>query len=849
MVKRKRVVVTGMGVLTALGSNVEEFKRGLLAEKASIRPSEHFLKYFDYANASEVPAEIDYEGLDPALLPELDRTVLWGYKVGREALLQAGLLGAPLLRDTSLVVGVSSAGAEAMMPLIENRPEEFSPRKMEVSGSFAAICSVVSSLLGLQGGFELVATACTASTNAIGIGFDQIQNGKTSVSLIVGSDPVYLPTFAGFHALKAMHEESCSPFSGTPGMSIGEGAGGLVLEEYEHAKARGATIFGEIIGYATSSDAHHETAPDPRGEGAALVMRTALKNAGVGTGDIQYINAHGTGTEANDRAETVAMKKVFPNIADIPVSSTKSYFGHNIGSAGIIEMVACLVTLPDGKVLPTLNFGTPRTGCDLNYVPNEFQRHDVRLFMKNNYAFGGNNCSIVTAVKPELVPQTEYQPRRVVVTGMGMLSSLGYGLSEISARIRNGEHAGELVSASELGAMASDGEQFERLLVTNPRLAQVLEEHGGDLAELRFRAHEIRNIEPRRHLKNFDARKASKIGTYALLAVEQALQSAGKKVRHGDSDVALIMGMSKGPQATMARYAQSLSPDPRRARTFEFPSALMNAIATFCAISKGLKGYNSTLSTGFNSALGALCYGYEIVRQGLQGYALVGGADENAYASALMSQANSARLNWDSAVDAFQVYSAAKSGYLMGEGAGVAFLEDAEQAAARGAEVLAEVIGYGRSCDAVYPGNQAAALDGRTMAAAIDQALAEAGIRAEQIDLVCGTSWGTAESSQKELAAIRQAFGQANPEVPVVNYNGHFGFVESAAGLLNLGLLMEAMKTGEIAPTPYTEEFCAEDIAFVREPQRREVRHALLLGASEGGNNYALVLRKGAVHA
>src|SRR5690606_8359212 len=183
-------------------------------------------------------------------------------------------------------------------------------------------------------------------------------------------------------------------------------------------------IYGEIISYATSSDAHHETAPDPRAEGATLVMRSALANAGVGPEAIQYINAHGTGTEANDRAETVAMKKVFPNIAGIPVSSTKSYFGHNIGSAGIIELIACLVTLPDGKVLPTLNFGTPRTGCDLNYVPNEFQRHDVRLFMKNNYAFGGNNCSIVSAVRPELVPQTEYRPRRVVVTGMGMLASL-----------------------------------------------------------------------------------------------------------------------------------------------------------------------------------------------------------------------------------------------------------------------------------------------------------------------------------------------------------------------------------------------------------------------------------------
>ena len=851
MVKRKRVVVTGMGVLTALGSTLEEFRQGLLSAQSSIRPSEQFLKYFEHANASEVLQNIDYEGIPAEQLPELDRTVLWGYKVGRDALQQAGLLDDPLLKSTSLVVGVSSAGAEAIMPLIEHRPEEFSVRKMEVCGYFAAICPVVTSLLGLQGGFELVATACTASTNAIGIGFDQIQNDKNPVALIVGSDPIYLPTFAGFNALKAMREAPCCPFSGTPGLSIGEGAGALVLEEYEHAKARGATIYGEIIAYATSSDAHHETAPDPRGEGASLVMRTALRNAGIGPDDIQYINAHGTGTEANDRAETLAMKKVFPNIASIPVSSTKSYFGHNIGSAGIIELVACLVTLPEGKVLPTLNFSVPRTGCDLNYVPNEFQQHDVKLFMKNNYAFGGNNCSIVSSVKPEQVAQTEYRRRRVVITGMGALNSLGYGSQQINQRIRDGEQGSVLVAARDwleaseaiLGDKESEG--YAKVLATNPRLAVLLEGQAeGDLLALQFRAHEVRDIEPRKHLKNFDSRKASKIATYALLALEQALQSGGKKVRHGDTDVALIMGMSKGPQATIAKYAQSLYPDPRRARTFEFPSALMNSIATFCAIAKGMKGYDTTLSTGYNASFGALFYGYELVRQGLQAQALVGGADENGYSATLTSPSTIGRLNWDCAEDGFQVYGAQASGFVLGEGAAVALLEDAEAARERGAKVLAELIGYGRTCDAVYPGEPALAR-GNGLSAAIRQALDEAGLHANQVELICGTSWGTQESGEKELGAIREVFGAASAEIPLVNYNGHFGFVESAAVLLNLSVVLEAMQSGVISPIPFTQEFCAEDIAFVREPLQREVRHALVIGASEGGNNYAMVLRKG----
>lgn len=171
--------------------------------------------------------------------------------------------------------------------------------------------------------------------------FDYIQNGKSKTMLAVGTEPIYLPTFAGFYALNVMHPEACTPFSGNSGMSIGEGAGAVVLEEYEHAVARGATIYGEILSYATSCDAFHETGPDPRASGAVQVMHKAMENAGVTPEQIEYVNAHGTGTEANDRIETLAMKKVFANNEKLLVSSTKSYFGHNIGAAGIVELIAC----------------------------------------------------------------------------------------------------------------------------------------------------------------------------------------------------------------------------------------------------------------------------------------------------------------------------------------------------------------------------------------------------------------------------------------------------------------------------------------------------------------------------
>ena len=432
----------------------------------------------------------------------------------------------------------------------------------------------------------------------------------------------------------------------------------------------------------------------------------------------------------------------------------------------------------------------------------------------------------------------------MAITGFGALSSLGYGAEQIAENIRNGVDGSLSVSADDWLGSGEQAHDLNQLMQANPALAERLAGMTeADLRAMQFRAHEVRGIEARKHLKNYDPRKASRIGTHGLLAVEQALQSGGRKVRHGDTDVALIMGMSKGPQATIARYAQSLHPDPKRARTFEFPSALMNSTATFCAISKGLKGYNTTLSTGYNAGLGALLYGYELVRQGLQPQALVGGAEENAYSSVLMSPATADRLCWSDAADAFQVYGANPSGFTLGEGAAVALLEDLDAAHARGAQVLGVVLGYGRSCDAAYPGESGLAA-GNAMIAAIQQALAEAGLQASEVDLICGTSWGTGDSAQKELDAVRAVFGALAAEVPLVNYNGHFGFVESAAGLLNLAQVLQIMRSGEIAPIPYTREFCADDIAFVRQPLRREVRHALVLGASDGGNNYALLVRK-----
>lgn len=848
---RKRVVITGMGILSSLADNLDGFKQALLNKTCGVTDSARFSKWFDNARAAEVLHDIDYSDIPADIVDSLDNAALWAYKVSKDALIQAGLNNnKESLTETGMIVGVSSAGTEAFLPLFEQRIQDFSLKKAVYSGGFASCCSSVSTLLGLKGGVELVATACTASPNAVGMAFDYIQNGKSKTMLAVGTEPIYLPTFAGFYVLNVMHEDSCTPFSGHSGMSIGEGAGAVVLEEYEHAVARGATIYGEILSYATSCDAYHETGPDPRASGAVQVMTKAMQNAGVTPEQIDYVNVHGTGTEANDRIETLAMKKVFPDAGNIPVSSTKSFFGHNIGAAGIVELIACLVTLPEKKLLPTLKFGVPRPNCDLDYVPNEFRAKDVNIFMKNNYAFGGNNCCMIVSMKPGTAAQTAYEPKRVAISGLGAVCALGHTLNDILERVW-----ADSTPQVELGPVAFFDDTLEEaheLLDTLTKTGQFAGLLGEDYAvanntlpenEARFKTFQVMNLEPRKHLRRFDPRKATRGGTFALIALTEALNGAKRKIKKDGDELGMVMGMSRGPQETTYKYLQSLKPDPRKVRTSEFPGSLMNSIATFCGISEGIKGYTTTLATGENAALGALTYGYEIVRQQLQPQVLVGGADEYFPSMSLYMDAVTQKIHMTSDAGEYQIYGKNPKGFVPGEGACMMLLEDLDAAKARGVEVQAEIIGYGKSNSNSF--FDAGALDEKAdaMTLAITRALTHAGMSAKDIDLVCGTSNGSQASSTVELNAIHQAFAEHNPQVPVVNYNAYFGFVESCAGLLNLAVLVDCLKKQAVPAIPYTSVFCDERINFVREPLKLTLRNVLLVGATEGGNYYAFIIK------
>jgi 3-oxoacyl-(acyl-carrier-protein) synthase len=266
-----------------------------------------------------------------------------------------------------------------------------------VSMPVHATADVLGSLLGCRGLRATLATACSSSANAIGLAADLIQEGRADAMLAGGADAHCKMTYAGFNSLQALDPQVCRPFDRRrAGLSLGEGAAMLVLEEEGRARKRGATVFAEFAGYGTSADAHHMTAPDPAGRGAVAAMRRALAEARVDPADVGYVNAHGTGTPQNDPIETRAVKTVFGEHARrLAVSSTKSQVGHCLGAAGAIEILATVLALHHGFVPPTVNLDEPDPECDLDYVPGVARAERVRIALSNSYGFGGNNTSVV----------------------------------------------------------------------------------------------------------------------------------------------------------------------------------------------------------------------------------------------------------------------------------------------------------------------------------------------------------------------------------------------------------------------------------------------------------------------
>ncbi|PYM08586.1 MAG: beta-ketoacyl-[acyl-carrier-protein] synthase II [Candidatus Rokuibacteriota bacterium] len=406
--EKRRVVVTGLGALTPVGNTTDEFWDALQRGKSGIGPITRF-------DATGYPTRIagEVRGFDP--LTFVDR------KEARrlDPYLQYAIAGAVMaVEDASLdvskvdatrfgvLVGSGIGGITTLLDthkvLIGKGPDRVSPFFIPMLIINMA-SGLISMRFGARGPNSSVVTACATGNHAIGDAARIIERDDADVMIAGGAEAIIVDlTFAGFCAMKAMsmrNEEptkASRPFdAGRDGFVCGEGAGLMVLESLPHARARDARIYGEVIGYGMTGDAHHMTAPDPEGDGAARAMAAALRDAGIGPTEVQYINAHGTSTPYNDKFETLAIKRVFGDHARrLAVSSTKSMTGHLLGAAGGIEAIATLLALHHGVLPPTINYETPDPDCDLDYVPNQARKQAIDVAMSNAFGFGGTNATL-----------------------------------------------------------------------------------------------------------------------------------------------------------------------------------------------------------------------------------------------------------------------------------------------------------------------------------------------------------------------------------------------------------------------------------------------------------------------
>jgi 3-oxoacyl-[acyl-carrier-protein] synthase II len=409
-VSLKRVVITGVGTVNPIGNNCKDFWDNLLKGVSGI----DVITRFDVSEYSTkiagIPKDFDAShAFDKKELRRTSRFIIYGVVAALEALEDSKLDIEKNANRIGVEVGSGIGGIEVLENMAhilkEKGPSKVSPFTvpMMIADSAAGQISIKT---GAKGPNACTVTACASSTHSIGNAFRIIQRGEADAMFAGGAEcatsPLGLASFCAARSLSTRNDEptkASRPFDNDrTGFVMGEGAGILVLEELEHAQARGAKIYAEVIGYGSSGDAYHITAPAPEGEGAQRAMKDALNDAGITAKDVDYINAHGTSTQLNDKNETAAIKAVFGDAAKtVAISSIKSMTGHLLGAAGALEIIACAFAINNSKVPPTINLDTPDPNCDLNYTPHKAIERNVDIAISNSFGFGGHNS--VVAIK------------------------------------------------------------------------------------------------------------------------------------------------------------------------------------------------------------------------------------------------------------------------------------------------------------------------------------------------------------------------------------------------------------------------------------------------------------------
>ena len=404
----RRVVVTGLGVLTPVGNTVADFWAALLAGRSGAGPIEQF----DTTGFS-VTIGASVKGFDAPLYMDAKEArrvavfIQYGLAAAIQAIEDSGLKTTAANAPRIGVAIGSGIGGIVTIEQTHATLEKSGPRRVSPFFVPACVINMISGHVSIRYGYRgpnfAVVTACTTGTHSIGLAARMIRYGDVDAMVVGGAESAISPTtMAAFASMKALSSRNDDPARASrpwdkerDGFLLGDGAGALVIEEYEHAVARGARIYAELVGFGMSADAHHITSPPEDGAGAVLSMRNALADAQLDPAAISYINAHGTSTPAGDLAETRAIKAVFGEHTKVAISSTKSMVGHLLGAAGAVEAVACILALRDQTAPPTINLDNPSEGCDLDYVPHVPRQMPITAVLSNSFGFGGTNGTLI----------------------------------------------------------------------------------------------------------------------------------------------------------------------------------------------------------------------------------------------------------------------------------------------------------------------------------------------------------------------------------------------------------------------------------------------------------------------
>ena len=735
-----RCVITGLGMICAIGNNVDETWKNALNSVSGIKETKSVDTTDCYA---KLAAEVNCDSLDEVPnAKEMDRVSKLCVKAAGEAIEDASIdLSKENDTRVSVIMGSCVGGVVSVENYYRNGGSPLDVPKMPIS----AIANEVALVYGAGGVITNVANACAAGTISIGYACDLIRAGKADVVIAGGADAFASVPYAGFISLSALDKEPCSPFNRCSGITLGEGSGVVIVESYEHALKRNAKMYCEVLGSGVSSDAHHITAPREDGKGQMFAINRALKNSGISPKEIGYINAHGTGTGKNDNAEFLSLHTIFDETNDnLSVSSTKAMVGHCLGAAGAIEAVFSVKALTENMVPATVGYTDEdleklkEKAGKIDFRPNVSKEKALNTVMSNSFAFGGNNASIVFS-KSEGDVKLPENSEKIFITGLGVVSPVGNSKEAYIEKVKNNEMPSEVSLSS----------------ATTPDDYKALD------------------------LKMAFYRKLDKFSQLQAVSGMAALKDAGLSVNEDNAtDIGIVVGTSDGPLSTVCNFQKDLCEKGNASGSaFKFPNTVYNAAGGYLSICSGIMGYNVTVTNGTQSGLSSIAYAMQIIRQGQEKICLATGTDEN---SEIMTELYG-KLNVVAKKPA-RAYED-KDGFTLSDGSTTLVLESESSSKERGSRKYAEVKGFGMAHKSVEFGKLTGS--GEALSEAIELALNDAGMKKEELDAIVGFGNGLKSVDELEIASYEKTFGEGLKDMPLMTVKNTAGEGRAATAALS----------------------------------------------------------------